>query len=73
MRYLFILLLAGCVTEPELSGEARHEQSQLKCVGYCDLVITDKNAEITADGKVNFKRGRANDGATSDEPDGDNQ
>ena len=73
MRYLFILLLAGCVTEGEVSGKTRHEASTLQCVGYCDLSITDRNAEVTADGKVRFMDGSDNDVDTSDEPDPDNE
>ena len=57
MRYLFIRLLAGCVTEKELSGAAQQDHSSLKCVGYCDVVMTDKNREIDARGKVQLKHG----------------
>lgn len=57
VRYLLILLLAGCVTEREGGGETRHQASTLQCVGYCNLTITDKSAEISADSKVEFKHG----------------
>ena len=65
---LAILLLAGCATGQGLSGEARHQASTLQCVGYCDLLITDKVAEVTADGKTEFKHGPDHD---ADDDDGD--
>ena len=65
MRYLFILLLTGCVTEQGASVDLQHEHSQLKCVGYCDLLITDKNAEVSANAKVEIKR------PVTPKPDGD--
>ena len=38
MRYLFILLLTGCVTDQKLKGETQHQHNQLKCFGYCEIV-----------------------------------
>tara|TARA_R110000772_G_scaffold262456_1_gene381540 strand:+ start:278 stop:493 length:216 start_codon:yes stop_codon:yes gene_type:complete len=61
MRYLFILLLTGCATDQKLNGDARHEYSQLKCLGFCELVLTDKNASIRIEGKTDFKHGFTHD------------
>ena len=54
MRYLFLLLLTGCTTTGEVVTSADDEVSRLRCVGYCDLVITDRNIEIQ--GKVDLQK-----------------
>ena len=47
-----VLLLLSCATEHSGNHKENSENSALRCVGYCDLVITDKNAEITVKGRM---------------------
>lgn len=47
---LSVLPLLSCATEHSTIHKDNTEQ--LRCVGYCDLVIRDKNAEITVKGKI---------------------
>ena len=54
MRYLLLLLLTGCTTTGEVATSADDEVSSLKCVGYCDLTITDRNIEIQ--GQVDLQK-----------------
>ncbi len=49
---LSVLPLLSCATEHSTSHKDNSENSALRCVGYCDLVITDKNAEITVKGRM---------------------
>ena len=46
---LLILLISGCTTEGHVTRDK--ESSSLKCVGYCDMVITDQNEAINAKAK----------------------
>ncbi len=56
MRYLFILLLAGCTTTSKNEATVEAEHNQLKCLGYCDLVIQSVEVETTGKVKVTAKR-----------------
>ena len=53
MKYALLLAcgLTGCTTTGEVATS--DEASKLKCVGYCDLVITDRNVELR--GEVEIK------------------
>ena len=74
MRYLFILLLTGCVTERESAVDLSNEHKQLKCIGYCDLLITDKNIEVKTNGKIDVGRNTGNKRKrNSPKPDPDNE
>ena len=43
---VFLLFLMGCTTTGGVATSVNDEVSSLKCVGFCDLTITDRNAEI---------------------------
>ena len=47
MKYLWLILLTGCTTTGEVATS--DEASKLKCVGYCDLTITDRNVEVKSE------------------------
>ena len=65
---LSVLLLLSCATEHSTSHKDNTENSALRCLGYCDLVITDKNAEITVKGRI--AKDEDTDDSDSDTPDG---
>ena len=54
MRYLLLLLLTGCTTTGEVATSADDEVSSLRCLGYCDLVITDRTVEVK--GQVDLQK-----------------
>lgn len=43
MRILFVLLLVGC-SNSEFKRTA--DKSEMTCVGYCELILTDENRRI---------------------------
>ena len=43
---VLVAMLTGCTTTSEVATRADDEASSLKCLGYCDLTITDRNIEI---------------------------
>lgn len=72
-----VLLMASCTTTNESDVSLDAEASSLQCVGYCDLVITDRRVEIFQKTENDNERrtgsGTGNGGIPPAVDDGDNE